>query len=102
PVPPPPPTPLSPYPTLFRSLERAATNSGTGRRARAREHAARSSLHSRRDDAGHEESLESEEDDEDGENGDDGAGRDLGPQRPVVDRKSTRLNSSHQIISYAV
>src|SRR5258708_27987426 len=28
--------------------------------------------------------------------------RDNGPQTPRVDRKSTRLNSSHQIISYAV
>src|SRR5207244_13583784 len=25
-----------------------------------------------------------------------------GPVRPITDRKSTRLNSSHQIISYAV
>src|SRR5256885_5719787 len=28
--------------------------------------------------------------------------RDLGAQRVVVDRKSTRLNSSHLVISYAV
>src|SRR5438552_18674408 len=29
-------------------------------------------------------------------------GRAAGPEHPVRDRKSTRLNSSHQIISYAV
>ena len=36
-----------------------------------------SSLHSRRDDAGDEETLEGEEDGEDGDNGNDRAGRDL-------------------------
>src|SRR3712207_7489240 len=72
----PPRSTLFPYTTLFRSQDRSPGNGGQSGNAR---------LDSR--------SLPT------GSNA--GAGR-LGPQGQGLDRKSTRLNSSHANISYAV
>src|SRR5438034_5216557 len=73
----PPRSTLFPYTTLFRSV--ACVRPARDRRARA--HGTRRAQ--RRGSAG-------------------GAGRTAAGRRQVADRKSTRLNSSHTVISYAV
>src|SRR2546422_4923769 len=75
----PPRSTLFPYTTLFRSLDRRA-DAGGGRRERRR---AGRYVHRRREGSG-------------------GEAADPAARRPVRDRKSTRLNSSHGYISYAV
>src|SRR5207244_12339394 len=88
----PPPTPLFPYTTLFRSPPPCA-RCGRPRRLDRRRRAPPSARRVRQDRLGR------------------GRNRALRPRpalprrrlrRPPRDRKSTRLNSSHQIISYAV
>src|SRR5258708_19020618 len=69
----PPRSTLFPYTTLFRSTQREGGRGGEGRRPRAPRDPRQ------------------------------GAQREEVPRRrQALDRKSTRLNSSHQIISYAV
>src|SRR5207247_10900266 len=93
----PPISTLFPYTTLFRSgrTRRAFFGAGYHARARDRELGARSleeinEVHSGTGVVGH--------DKEEGAGGI-GAGLEASPQ---LDRKSTRLNSSHEWISYAV
>src|SRR5207244_10589821 len=87
----PPPTPF-PYTTLFRSSE--AARRGRARQGRSKPLAALREPAARGPVAPQRVSQEQRQL---------GISRDGAPQRrPKVDRKSTRLNSSHQIISYAV
>src|SRR5205085_11345500 len=95
----PPPPPRSPYTTLFRSARKRALEAAVLREACPRD----------LDDRGERTKIRLEHDPEDatarrllhvgeiefGHDCHDGTGR-------VVDRKSTRLNSSHSQISYAV
>src|SRR5207244_12538584 len=85
----PPSSPLFPYTTLFRSLHVARARCGRDRRAQACwDHLARFDRAARSYRTPSCSSSRSP-----GE---------PPPARPSTDRKSTRLNSSHQIISYAV
>src|SRR5207244_13510882 len=95
-----PPSPLSPYTTLFRSsslpledpltigVEPAEPDDRDEHRHHPERREPRGAEHER---PGKEEHRERVEDDEH-----------EGDQVEAEDRKSTRLNSSHQIISYAV
>src|SRR2546426_8680357 len=71
----PPRSTLFPYTTLFRSLGAAVPLQGRGRRGLAHQHVGLRDAY---------------------------PVRGLGGDRPAADRKSTRLNSSHLVISYAV
>src|SRR5437870_10077099 len=81
-LPPPPCSPLFPYTTLFRSFLSPLRRAGAG------------AVPSRRPRGGHPRGISID------------ASRDGPPQAssfaPALDRKSTRLNSSHVAISYAV
>src|SRR5947208_6403555 len=84
----PPRSPLFPYTTLFRSEERDRGREREAREApmrRPRREASRECGPERRDEQRHR-----------------GEQQHVSGQARHQDRKSTRLNSSHQIISYAV
>src|SRR3989442_10093488 len=82
----PPRSTLFPYTTLFRSLSSRARGSSNGSTAPRR---------NRRTDASPREALLSDRRGPDDH-------RRAGVRPPLLDRKSTRLNSSHVRISYAV
>src|SRR3712207_9262418 len=98
----PPRSTLFPYTTLFRSLREHADAAGADEQPHHDEQDAEEHLPTEdRDDPG-----DHQDDGDDPENG--GVHDVLQPERavpggcPVRDRKSTRLNSSHANISYAV
>src|SRR5206468_9693432 len=86
-LPRPPRSTLFPYTTLFRSAPPGANVAKVTLRPQSRPDRARRDRHRRRRGFG---------------GGDDAADRDRTRCRHDVDRKSTRLNSSHDQISYAV
>src|SRR2546422_11581762 len=98
----PPRSTLFPYTTLFRSLPRARGVTAHVHLARARAGGGRVPaavavlcVHGDRE-------REAREDQRDDRGGSHGAARRLRAQPGPLDRKSTRLNSSHGYISYAV